>query len=99
MKAGLSTLSVVLFFYPAAFAADDPNSNIALTVPSGAPVRVYLTKRISKRAGAPVEAKLVEPLYAFDREVVGAGATVLGRVSRVQPVSKWRRASAMMNGD
>jgi len=102
MKAGLGTLAVVLFSHSAASAAsaaDDPNPNIALTVPSGAPVRVYLTKRISKRAGAPVEAKLVEPLYAFDRVVVGAGAAVVGRVSRVQPVSKWRRASAIMNGD
>jgi hypothetical protein len=99
MKAGLGTCAVVLFFHPAASAADDPTPNIALTVPAGAPVRVYLTRRISKRAGAPVEAKLVEPLYAFDRQVVPAGATVLGRVSRVQPVSKWRRASAIMNGD
>jgi hypothetical protein len=99
MKVGLGSFVVILFFHSAAFAADDSNPKIALTVPSGAPVRVYLTKRISKRAGTPVEAKLAEPLYSFDREVVPAGATVLGRVSRVKSVSKWRRASAMMNGD
>ena len=100
MKALPGPLFAVLcaFHFPAS-AADDSNPKIALTVPSGAPVRVYLTRRISKRAGTPVQAKLVEPLFAFDREVVPAGATVLGRVSRVQPVSKWRRASAMMNGD
>lgn len=62
-------------------------------------MRVYLTKRISKRLGAPVEAKLVEPLYAFDRQVVAAGAVVLGRVSSATPVSNWQRALAIMNGD
>lgn len=99
MKAGLGASAVVLFFLSAATAADDPKPNIALTVPSGAPVRVYLTKRISKRAGVPVEAKLAEPLFAFDREVVPAGTPILGHVSRVVPVSKWRRASAILNGD
>jgi hypothetical protein len=99
MKTGLGALAVILFFHSAASSADDSNPNISLTVPSGAPVRVYLTKRISKRAGTPVEAKLAEPLYSFDREVVPAGSTVLGRVSRVQPVSKWRRTSAILNGD
>jgi len=60
---------------------------------------VYLTKRVSKRVDAPVEAKLAEPLYAFDRQVVPAGVTVLGHVSHLKPVSTWRRASAIMNGD
>jgi hypothetical protein len=97
MNAVLGALAAVLFSISEAHAADDPN--IALTVPSGAPVRVYLTKRISKRAGAPVEAKLAEPLYAFDREVVPAGAIVRGRVSRAEAVGKWQRATAMMGGD
>ena len=33
---------------------------ITLSVPSGAPLRLYLTNRVSKRLGAPVEAKLLE---------------------------------------
>jgi hypothetical protein len=70
-----------------------------LTVPAGAPLRLYLTKRLPKKAGAPVEAKLLMPLYAFDREVIPVGTQVLGRVSSVQPVSKWMRTRAILGGD
>ncbi len=62
-------------------------------------MRVYLTKRVSKRAGAPVEAKLLESVFAFDREVIPAGTIAQGQVSRVQPVSKWQRARAILGGD
>jgi hypothetical protein len=33
----------------------------------------YLAKRVLKRVRTPVEAKLLEPVYAFDREVLPAG--------------------------
>jgi len=99
MQRWVCTFAMALVSYSVGSAADDLNSKIALTIPAGAPVRVYLTKRISKRLGAPVEAKLVEPLYAFDRQVVGAGAVVRGRVSSATPVSNWQRARAIMNGD
>src|ERR1035438_7846474 len=62
---------------------------ILLTVPPGTPLRLYLTKRVSKRSGAVVDAKLLSPLYAFDHEVVPAGTEVLGHVGRVQAVAKW----------
>jgi hypothetical protein len=62
-------------------------------------LRLYLTRRISKRQGAPVEAKLLEPVFAFDREVIPAGALVQGEVTRARPVSKWQRTRAILNGD
>jgi hypothetical protein len=62
-------------------------------------LRVYLAKRISKRVGAPVEAKLLESVYAFDREVLPVGTIAIGQVNRVQPVGKWQRARAIVNGD
>jgi hypothetical protein len=80
-------------------AAEAGNPSVPLTVPAGTPLRLYLTHKISKQAGAPVEAKVLEPVYAFDREVIPAGSVVAGRVSRVQPVSKMRRASAILGGD
>ncbi|MEO7142800.1 MAG: hypothetical protein ABI165_04785, partial [Bryobacteraceae bacterium] len=49
--------------------------------------------------GAPVEGKLIEGVFAFDREVVPAGSTVTGRVSRLQAVTKWQRLQAILNGD
>jgi hypothetical protein len=73
--------------------------NISLAVPAGVPLRLYLTRRMPKRLGAPVEARLLTPVYAFDHEVIPAGAQVLGHVSRIQPVSKWVRARAVLAGD
>ena len=47
----------------------------------GSPLRLYLTSRVSNRAGAPVQAKLMEPVFAFDREVIPAGTVVLGSIA------------------
>jgi hypothetical protein len=79
--------------------AEEGVFSVSLHVPSGAPLRLYLTKRVSKRVGAPVEAKLMEPVFAFDRPVIPAGTIALGRVSQTQGVGKWQRAIAILNGD
>lgn len=87
MFSKLCEFLVVLFFVMAYGAAqqtarvsDGPAERIALSVPAGAPLRVYLTKRLSKRLDEPVEAKLIDPLFAFDRQVAPAGSKVLGTV-------------------
>jgi hypothetical protein len=91
--AGLSLLSVGLAL------AQEPSRNVPLTVPAGTPLRLYLTKRIPRRLNAPVEAKMLAPLYAFDREVVPAGTEVFGTVTRLQAVPTGERTKAMMSGD
>jgi hypothetical protein len=78
---------------------NDHTRSISLTVPAGVPLRLYLIKRVSKRFNAPVEARLLTPVYAFDHEVIPAGTQVLGHVSAVQPVSGWARARAVLGGD
>ena len=80
-------------------AENEPQQSIPLAVPAGVPLRVYLTKRIPKKIGAPVEAKLLEGVFAFDREVIPAGTQVLGHVSRLEPVSKFQRTKAVLGGD
>jgi hypothetical protein len=80
-------------------AGNEQMRNIPLTVPAGIPLRLYLTKRIPKRFNAPVEARTLSPLYAFDHEVIPAGTRVLGHVSHVQPVSRWERVRAVLGGD
>src|SRR5258707_12909133 len=92
-KAGLSLLSVGLVL------AQESSRNVPLTVPPGTPLRLYLTKRIPRRLNAPVEAKMLAPLYAFDREVVPAGTEVFGTVTRLRAVPKGERTKAMMSGD
>ena len=71
----------------------------SLVVPSGVPVRLYLTKRTPKRTGAVVEAKVLDPVYAFDRQVIPAGAVALGKVNRLQPIPRRQRVRAILNGD
>src|ERR1035441_8777082 len=104
MRTGLGILAAACISLFSAWAtaqtpADEETSKISLSVPSRAPLRLYLTKRVSKRLGAPVEAKLLEPVYAFDREGVPAGTVVRGEVARVHPVRKLQRALAIWNGD
>jgi hypothetical protein len=82
-----------------AAATNGPAERIALTVPAGVPLRVYLTRRLSKRLDEPVEGKLIDPLFAFDRQVAPAGSKVLGTVMRLDPVSKMQRTSAILGGD
>lgn len=70
-----------------------------LVVPAGVPLRLYLTRRIPKRTGAIVEAKVLDPVYAFDRQVIPAGAVALGKVDGVRSVPRWQRVRAILNGD
>lgn len=101
----LPIFSAVVYFFlfsvsaTAQTAADEESPKVSLSVPSGAPLRLYLTKRVSKRAGAPVEAKVLEPVFAFDKEVIPAGTVAQGTVSRTQPIGKWQRAQSIVNGD
>src|SRR6202521_4123750 len=102
MRVGLTTFAlacVPLFSASAAAqtATDDESPRISLNMPSGAPLRLYLTKRVPKRVGAPVEPKLLEPIFAFDREVIPGGTIVQGEVSRTQPIGKWQRVRTILN--
>lgn len=72
---------------------------IDYSVPAGTPLRVYLTKRLPKRAGEAVHAKLLDSLFALDHEVAPAGSEVLGIVRELAPVSKGKRATALLGGD
>jgi hypothetical protein len=65
-----------------------------------APDEATVTGRGPKRACAPVRAKLLEPFFPFDREAIPAGTIALGTVkTQTQPVRKWQRAIAILNGD
>src|SRR5947209_5840069 len=78
---------------------EPPAAKVPLTVSAGVPLRLYLTKRLTKREGEPVHAKVLEPVFAFDRQVIPAGSEVEGRVSHLKSVPKMTRISAILNGD
>jgi hypothetical protein len=72
------------------------NIPLHLQIPTGTPLRLYLTKRVRYRKGDLVEAKTAEPTWAFDRIVIPAGTTVKGRVVKLEPVPKMIRGMAMV---
>ena len=73
---------------------------VKLVLEAGTPLQVSVEQRFAiKRIGQPVRARLVSPLFAFDREVVPAGSEVLGHVARLDPVNRQKRIHAMMGGD
>jgi hypothetical protein len=73
---------------------------VPLTVAAGRSIEVVIDQRITiKSVGQPVAGNLVEPLYAFDREVVPAGTRVLGHVAALEDPSKVVRTRAILSGD
>ena len=73
---------------------------IKLAVPEGTPLRIALDQRARiAHVGQPVHGKVVQPVYAFDEQVIPAGSTVTGRVTRVDPVPAQVRVLAYTNGN
>ncbi|HEY3940089.1 MAG TPA: hypothetical protein VGL97_21865 [Bryobacteraceae bacterium] len=72
---------------------------VHLQVEAGTPLRVYITRRVAYRVGEVVQAKSIEPVWAFDRVVIPAGTTLQGDVVKLDPVSKTVRARAIVGGD
>jgi len=73
---------------------------VPLTVPKGASLQVALDQEIRvKKVGQQVHARIVEPVYAFDRLVVPAGSEVIGEVTRIGAISTGRRTLSVLNAD
>ena len=73
---------------------------VRLTIEPGVPIRVSLEKPVRiRRVGAPVEGRLVQPIYIFDRKVIPANSTLLGSVTKIDPVSRKNRLMALANGN
>jgi hypothetical protein len=95
---------VVLLAIAAAAAAQEPrvtpSAQTGTTVPSGIPLRVALERRIAiKRAGEPLQGRLVDSIYVFDRLVLPAGTAVEGHVAEIGGVPARRRLTAILSGN
>jgi hypothetical protein len=89
-------LASTLFSSPAL----SPAETISLTVPKGTILQVALDEEVKvKRVGQPIHGRLVEPVYAFDRQVVPVGSEVLGRITEIEGVSGKKRFLAALNAD
>lgn len=78
----------------------DPATTLPLTLHRGTPLNVILAHRVPiGHKGEPVEGRLVQPLYAFDRMAAPEGTKVLGHVTEVKSVPRMQRVQAIMHGD
>jgi hypothetical protein len=81
----------------AALAQEAP---VEVTVPSGVPLRVALERRVAiKHVGDPIQGRLVEPVYVFDRMVLPAGSIVRGRIAEIGGVPIRTRLGAILSGN
>src|ERR1039457_6709696 len=81
-------------------AAVAPGAQPGATVPSGVPLRVALERRVAvKRAGEPIQARLVDPIYVYDRLVLPAGSVVEGHIAAIGGVPIGRRLQAFLYGN
>jgi hypothetical protein len=77
-----------------------PGVQPGATVPSGVPLRVALEHRVAiKRAGEPIQGRLVEPIYVYDRQVLPAGTLAEGHVAKIGGVPIGRRLIALLYGN
>ena len=77
-----------------------PGAPPGTTVPAGVPLRVALERRVAiKRVGEPIQGRLVEPIYVFDRVVLGAGSVVEGHIAEIGGVPLRRRLTAILSGN
>src|SRR6266481_6100124 len=72
---------------------------VPLRVNADVPLRLYITQRLSMRTGQIVRAKLLQPVFAFDRIVVPSGVEVEGRITGLDSAPKMIRAQAILGGD
>jgi hypothetical protein len=73
---------------------------IALTAPKGTPMQVALDREVRvRKVGQTVHARVVEPVYAFDKVVVPVGTEVLGRITGMEHISKGKRTTAALDAD
>ena len=100
----LSLLLVLAVLYPTGHLLCQESTpaktiSVDLQVEAGTPLRVYITQRVSYRVGNAFTAKLIDPVWAFDRVVIPAGATLQGHVAKLDPAPKLVRARAIVGGD
>jgi len=79
--------------------SDKQPLTIHLQADAGTPLRAYLTNHVWYRRDEPVTAKLIEPVWSFDRLVIPAGTVLHGCLTALIPVPKMSRFRAIVGGD
>jgi hypothetical protein len=72
---------------------------VPLTVDRGFTLPVQLTEKLRFEENGSVYATVIEPVYAFDREVIPSGTELEGKIIAFQKAGRWKRISTMLSGD
>jgi hypothetical protein len=100
LSKSVSLCLLVLCSTGAVYAQSSSNpATIPLIVDQGFPIQVIVTEKFRFEKNEPVYAKTVEPVYAFDREVIPSGSQVLGRITGFRGQGKLKRFFRMLGGD
>ncbi|MGH9789070.1 MAG: hypothetical protein ACRD4U_10250, partial [Candidatus Acidiferrales bacterium] len=84
-------------FVAASFGASR-STTVPLVVPEGTMLQVAVVDEVRiKKEGQAIRGLVVEPVYAFDQEVIPAGSEVLGRIVEIEGVSRKRRLFAALS--
>lgn len=70
-----------------------------LVVPEGAPLRVILTGKAPFKRDQPVHGRLIEPVFAFDREVLPEGTEVIGHITGFKNGPRLARITSLAGGN
>src|SRR5437773_5808769 len=96
----ISVWIVVMGLACTAFAESFEDTTIVpLTVEQGFPLQVQLTKKLRVERNGSVYATVVDPVYAFDREVIPSGTELEGKITALQKAGTWKRIFTMLAGD
>lgn len=80
--------------------AGPPPVHIGLMLPEGTPIRISIDRKTRIfHVGEPVQAHVVETVYAFDEPVIPAGSVVSGRITRIGTISRLLRVRAYASGN
>lgn len=77
-----------------------PMETVDLTVPQGTPLQVALaTETRVKKVGQPIQGRIIEPVYSFDKIVIPVGTEVDGQIIKIEKASAGRRTEAALDAD
>ena len=91
---------VVVLISSSAVGGQVQDDRVALIVEPGRPLRVRLNERVTiEHVGQIVTATVADPVFAYDRVVIPAGAAVTGHIASFASPSRWARARTIVRGD
>src|SRR5579864_3005251 len=85
---------------PSAAVVPATPQTIQLIVSPGTPIQVALDQEVRvQKTGQTIHARVVEPVYAFDKLVVPVGSEAIGRITQIEATSRGKRTEAALNAD